>query len=99
MGDIMKLINNKIIICIYNNSSFQTNFVSHLTGLTNNCSDICFDDTKKIIFNMKECSLNCSNNSSYEYNNICYEKCPDGTIPLNNSWSDKKTITIYKKKY
>ena len=82
--DIMEKINSKIIICFYN-SQFQTDISTYLTGMNNNCSDLCFNNTKKIIFNEKKCTFNCPNNSSYEYNNICYEKCPDGTIPLNNS--------------
>ena len=41
----------------------------------NNCSDICFDPYKKLIFDTKKCVYNCTDNFTFEYNNIyniCY---------------------------
>ena len=50
-----------------------------------NCSDICFWPEKKIILDIKQCVLNCPDEYNFEYQNICYRECPNGTHPLNNS--------------
>ena len=46
-----------------------------------NCDDPCFKDNKKIDFNKNICIKSCEN---YEYNNICFDKCPYKTFPLFN---------------
>jgi surface protein len=56
-----------------------------------NCSDTCFQENKKIIIDKKECVFNCFDDEKYilEYNNICYQSCPEGSHPV----SDIKCIS------
>ena len=64
----------------------------------NNCSDICFSESKKIISKLKKCIKDCSadnNEYKYEYNNKCYKKCPNGTI----SSSDNQLLCIKNCEY
>ena len=51
-------------------------------------SDNCTDNYNRFIFEKSKCIDKCENDDTYkyEYNNICYEKCPKGTIN-----SSKKT--------
>jgi surface protein len=71
---------DKLILCC------EKEYESKLTRdlkLTNNCSDICFSDTKKIIIELNKCVEDCNTDNSeykYEYNNKCYKECPEGTI-------------------
>jgi hypothetical protein len=71
---------DKLIICC------EKKYESKITGdfnLINNCSDICFSDTKKIITELSKCVENCNTDNSeykYEYNNKCFKECPNGTI-------------------
>ena len=51
------------------------------------CSDDCFKEHNlKIDINDEKCLESCFNSShnKYEYNNICYNKCPNGTLNYNN---------------
>jgi len=72
-------------ICINHNKSY--NILNHIQtfNITNKCSDICFSESKKIIKEEKICVLNCSDsdNYKYEYNNFCYQSCPNGTYSEN----------------
>ena len=46
------------------------------------CSDECIDEKNtKIDISNNKCLESCLN-YTYEYNNICYNKCPEGTYPL-----------------
>jgi len=86
--------NENLVICL--NSSQSNFFFSKFQNLNNNnCSDICFYKNKKIIFDTKTCSLNCPDLYAYEYNNICYSSCPNGThnitdnnICINNNYEN-----------
>ena len=55
--------------------------IAHEITFINSCSNDCFSNNHKIIVNEKKCTLNCSIDDTYklEYNNICYEKCPNDT--------------------
>ena len=68
--------NNQILIDIISTYSFNNN---------SNCSDICFDKNKKIIYSSKSCSINCPETDKYDYKNICYSLCPKGTHNLTNN--------------
>ena len=79
---INQLPNNNITFCIHffnlNNSKFNLNI---------DCSNACFQKNKKILLDEKECIINCSESDyKYEYYNICYKSCPNGTHPLENSF-------------
>ena len=57
-----------------------------LNKYTSHCSDECLIlNNTKIDINNKMCVKSCLYNSSnrYEYNNICYDKCPNGTLNHN----------------
>ena len=93
---------DKLILCC------EKEYESKLTrdlNLINNCSDICFSDTKKIITELNKCVEDCNTNNSeykYEYNNKCYIECPDGTISSSNDEflcieTDCEYYTINKK--
>jgi surface protein len=60
-------------------------------GYELNCDDTCFQENRKIIIDKKKCVFNCSDDEEYklEYNNICYQSCPEGTLPV----SDIKCIS------
>ena len=51
-------------------------------NINNNCNNICFTQTNtKIIKEKNICISECSNDNDYEYEfeNLCYEKCPNNT--------------------
>ena len=50
-------------------------------NLKNDCNETCFSKTRKIIHTTKKCLNDCSEdiNFQYEYNNECYNSCPEGT--------------------
>ena len=79
-------INSNLIYCIKNKSSPIFNeLLSSSSNL--NCSDICFTNPQhKLLLNKSSCIDNCFNNLEYpfEYNNICYNTCPNGTTPDKN---------------
>ena len=45
-------------------------------------TDNCTGNYNKFIFEKSKCIDKCENDDiyKYEYNNICFEKCPEGTI-------------------
>ena len=59
-----------------------------VNNYTNDCSHICFNNQKKLLIKEKKCILNCSSDNvyKYEYKNLCYEKCPEGTTNISNSY-------------
>ena len=84
MDNMFSNCNNYLIYCIKNNS--KTNrLINHIYDSpymfkdNNNCSDICFNPYKKLLLDTKKCAYNCSVNFTFEYNNICYPSCPNGT--------------------
>ena len=75
---------NKTKYCIENES--LKNYLLSKTGIVPNCSDECFNKDIKIDINNNSCIKSCLDNGyEYEYNNICYNKCPKGTLMNNNS--------------
>ena len=77
-------INNNLIFCINerNNPNISSYLNSNYLNYYNNCSDICFNKTIKIKINENNtCSFDCINDEvyKYEYKNICYKSCPNGT--------------------
>ena len=61
------------------------------------CSNTCFQDNIKIDINNNMCVESCINNGyQYEYNNICYNECPKGTLINNNKCEDNKCKFNYQ---
>ena len=75
-------VSENIIYCI-NKETMDLNISSQITTFTNNnCSHSCFINSQnKFIIEEGICIDECSNyaNYLYEYNNICYKSCPEGT--------------------
>ena len=47
------------------------------------CNNICFKENRKLDIDNNECIMSCKDNGyEYEYNNICYRKCPQDTYIL-----------------
>ena len=80
-------VNNNLLYCI--DKSKAEKIKSQLNDLSNNnCNDICFTNNQsKFIPERYKCVLNCSEDEaySYNYNNICYKSCPEGTHKSNNN--------------
>ena len=90
----LKLNKSKNINIPLNGFSPNIKYCIHDTETKNNllgpdiisiCSDTCIDEKNiKIDINNNKCIYLCINsNNKYDFNNICYERCPNGTI-MNN---------------
>ena len=86
--------NNKTIF--YMNETKISKRVKELNSTNpnyiNNCTNICFEESKNVkITEDKTCIIDCSNDNiyKYEYNNICYKKCP---IETHYSYKNNKYI-------
>ena len=79
--------NTTLVYCIKETSS---NLFQPLSRFQINCSDYCFENYQsKLIVSKSKCIDDCQNDQyyKYEYNKICYNKCPDGTkSSLNNKY-------------
>ena len=83
-----RFVSNNLKVC--SNEYNMKIYLSENTNIINNCSDICFHKNIKIDLVRKECAKSCKDNGyNYEWNNICYNKCPDGThIILKNIFNE-----------
>ena len=71
------------------NDLFTKNFL--IGDSISNCSDICFNKPIKLDINENQCIESCFDNGyKFEHNNICYDKCPRGTLLNNNICLDNK---------
>ena len=96
--DIFSNISDNLILFI--NEENNPDIISYLRRQNpeyyNNCSDICFNKTIKIKINENNtCSFDCINDEVYkfEYKNMCYESCPNGTHnSINNNFICEENI-------
>ena len=79
-----KCTSNEIILCI--NEKTSQKILDHLKDRKINYKNIC-NCTEKIILEKEKCISSCleDENYLYEYNNICYRECPQGTYLLSGS--------------
>jgi surface protein len=92
--------NNKTIYCI--NEVTTPKIMDQLSGFkynyTLNCEDICFTSSNiKLIIEENKCIEDCSKDEFYrlEYNNKCYESCPNHThISSNNHSCESDSIIL-----
>ena len=86
-------ISNDVVYCIDEDKSPSISSALKAQGLTNNCSDICFLETKKINVEKRECIFYCENSEicKYENKDICCDRCPEGTKPKNNVCEEETT--------
>ena len=87
MDEIFNSCSNKLVYCIIgNNYNYNIKYKIGQYSFTNNCSDICFQPNKKIIFDdHHRCALKCNEINKYEYKNICYNLCPIGTLNISDN--------------
>ena len=80
--------NSILIYCI--NEKNKNSISSLLSNSTNDCNSSCFANLEyKLIKEKRKCIVDCYNDDKYiyEYNNICYNLCPEGTsISSNNKY-------------
>ena len=87
------LIKNHIFDGISSNAKFCINDINAKNCLLGEneisiCSDTCFNENNlKVDLIKNECVESCFNNG-FEYKNICYNKCPKGTLVNNNICED-----------
>ena len=84
IGDIFGLVRPNVIICIQDEGIKNTLIDAEQISF---CSEDCFGvNNTKIDVNNKKCldSFLNSVNNNYEYNGICFDKCPNGTLVDNN---------------
>ena len=89
-------INSNLIICI--NETKASEILSQISStFTKNCDNICFKNPHKLNKEEMKCIDYCSNDETYkyEYNNVCYMVCPDGTTnSLTNEYLCKNNNLI-----
>ena len=88
--DLFSNVNDNLIFCIDEdkNKNIITILKLQNEDYYNNCSDICFNETIKTkIIENKKCVFDCINDDIYkfEYNNLCYKICPNGTHNSTNN--------------
>ena len=67
--------------------------ISQYEHLTIDETNICFENSSKLIVSKGNCTLDCKTDDTYqfEFDNLCYDRCPDDTHPLyNNNYLCKK---------
>ena len=88
LTDIFKDLPNNLIYCIYDNSQLKDiNSILQEKNMTNNCSYSCSYLNKKMIEENRLCIDDCTEdiNNNYEFNNKCYNDCPNGTKSSTNN--------------
>ena len=87
----INLVSNNLKVC--SNEYNMKKYLSENTNIINNCSDVCFQNNIKIDLLRKECVKSCKDNDYiYEWNNICYNECPDGTHIILKNEINKNNI-------
>ena len=85
-------INSNVKYCIKEPNQFS---------ISSDCENICFKNNTKIIIEKNKCIENCSDDDEYiyEYNKICYNKCPNNTYdsPI-NKYSCKESHLLKNEK-
>ena len=85
-GGMFGSIRENIIYC-YNESKIHTFSENTVKEMIFNCSNECFSSENfSLILEKNKCVEKCSSDDTYqfEYNNICYEKCPNNTNSVNH---------------
>ena len=86
-------LSNKTKFCI-ENDELKNNLLSNI-GINSDCSDDSFKENIKIDINNNTCINSCLQNGyEFEYNNVCYFKCPKGTL-VNGNICEYNLCKIY----
>lgn len=96
--EIFPMYSNGLKIC--NNEESVSTLISTYNNLNNNCDDECFK-AGKLIIELNKCVNNCNEeaNYKYEYNNRCYNECPNDTISSSNNIHLCKEVLVCKNYY
>ena len=81
----------KLVYCLDIEQDKKNKVMEKLSDFQYNCTDICFQPERKIIIEELKCVLKCNNIYKYEYNGICYKRCPNGTY---NSYEDNSLCIL-----
>ena len=79
-NNMFNLVNPNLTYCIDDRKTYKSS--SSLSSFTKDCNYICsYFYNQRFIKDELQCINNCTNDEKYiyEYNNICYENCPNGT--------------------
>ena len=98
MQNMFKDINNNLLICL--DSEINKKISSSVPlYIENNCQNECFYKNRKTIIDSKQCINDCKDSEyKYEYNRVCFIKCPDNThLSSNNEYLCEKNINCEKK--
>ena len=81
-------VNKNVKICV-NNEEARLILKTNNSNLSFDCSDICFNENIKIDLKNNQCIESCKiSDYKYEYDNYCYEKCPNNTfVSINKEYS------------
>ncbi len=87
--NMFKNINQNLVLC-YNETNANITFELKESN-KNNCT--CYQNSYKFLYGKNRCIDSCSKDTIYkmEYENICYQTCPNGThvSPINNNICEK----------
>ena len=74
--------NTNLIYCFNESRAESIKQRLSVLGTSNDCTNLCFKNSNnKVIKGQSICVEECNiKNYLYEYNNICYESCPEGTF-------------------
>ena len=85
ISDMFKIdISGNLTLCYDENNA--TNLINNYGSLAKDCNNPCFKESTKLISELKKCVDDCSkddNTYRYEFNDKCYQKCPDNTTLSN----------------
>ena len=81
-ADILNFFSNNmynLVCCIKKENNSNIYNMLEQNGIKNDCENVCFSESKKIIIEKNKCIDKCINdeNYTYEYNGICIESCPN----------------------
>ena len=79
--------NPNLIYCINltNKTYIENHLNTYYSYLNLNCNDTCFSIANpKLNINDSSCLSNCKDINKYDYENVCYDNCPENTYEYNN---------------
>ena len=85
IGDMLNQISENLTLCY--DGDIPAKFTNNYKFLAKDCENLCFKESTKLISELKKCVYDCSvEGGTYinEFNDKCYEKCPENTTLLNN---------------
>ena len=97
VNDILKNADSNLLLC-YNESKMPSKFLEQAIKFENSCLKLCLMISKKYILETEMCVDNCYSETyyKYEYNNICYSRCPNRTeLQINSEYLCEECRNYY----